>query len=139
MARQGFRCDPAKERLWRRTIVRWGKSDLSVRTFCEKEQVSLASFYWWRRELAKREKTRQVSTRTRRAGRSSAKTLPNGTVRSRRSPAFVPVRVLPDAFTLHGANAIEIVLRSGHQVRVGTDVNAAALAQIVAVLEGRPC
>ena len=139
MARQGFRRDPAKERFWRRTIARWGKCDLNVREFCGQEGLSQASFYWRRRELAKRDQRRQESTPTRRAGRSSAKTRSNGSGRARRSTAFVPVRVIPDISTPHESGTIEIALRSGHQVRVGTDVNAAALAQIVAVLEGRPC
>ncbi len=139
MARQGFRRDPAKERFWRRAIARWGKCDLNVREFCGQEGLSQASFYWWRRELAKRDQRRQESTPTRRAGRSSAKTRSNGSGRSRTLPAFVPVRVLSDTSAMLAANTIEIALRSGHQVRVGTDVNAAALAQIVAVLEGQPC
>ena len=44
MARQGCRRDPAKERLWRRAIVRWGKSDLGLREFCGQEGLSQASF-----------------------------------------------------------------------------------------------
>ena len=40
MARQGFRRDPAKERLWRRAITRWGKCDLNVREFCGQEGLS---------------------------------------------------------------------------------------------------
>ncbi len=139
MARQGFRCDPAKERLWRRAIARWGKSGLGVRMFCEREGLSQASFYWWRRELAKRDQRPHESTRTRRGARSSAKTRPNGSGRARRSPAFVPVRVLPDVSTLRGSDTIEIVLRSGHQVRVGADVDAAVLGKVVTALEGGSC
>ncbi len=136
MARQGCRRDPAKERLWRRAIARWGKCDLNVREFCEQEGLSQASFYWWRRELAKRDQRRQESTPTRRAGRSSAKTRSNGSGRSKALPAFVPVRVLSDTSAMHAANTIEIALRSGHQVRVGTDVNVAALGEVIALLEG---
>src|SRR5690349_849870 len=46
--------DPNKERRWRKIVRRWGEGE-SVRTHCRKHGVNEASFYWWRRELARRD------------------------------------------------------------------------------------
>lgn len=56
--------------------------------------------------------------------------------------AFVPVALppppLPTALvTAPPPSSIEILLAGGHMVRVGSDVDADALARIVAALEGR--
>jgi hypothetical protein len=37
---------------WRRVVERQAKSGLSIARFCEREDVSPASFYNWRRRLA---------------------------------------------------------------------------------------
>ncbi len=37
---------------WRRRIRRFSQSKLTVAAFCEKEQVSMPSFYHWRRKLS---------------------------------------------------------------------------------------
>jgi hypothetical protein len=48
--------DLAKERHWRRIVRQWRGSGLSVREFCDWQSLSEASFYGWRRELAKRDR-----------------------------------------------------------------------------------
>ena len=48
--------DLVKERHWRRIVRRWRSSGLSVREFCDWQSLSEASFYGWRRELAKRDR-----------------------------------------------------------------------------------
>lgn len=55
---------------WRRLVERQAKSGLSIVRFCEREDVSTASFYNWRRRLA--EETDE-------------------------QPPFVPIRVQPDS------------------------------------------
>lgn len=42
---------PSKRSLWRDRLRRFGRSNLSVADFCQREQVSVASFYQWRRKL----------------------------------------------------------------------------------------
>ncbi|WP_425305508.1 IS66 family insertion sequence element accessory protein TnpA [Bremerella cremea] len=52
---KGPRRDLSKERGWREVISGQAKSGLSVRAFCLQRGVSEASFYAWRRELARRD------------------------------------------------------------------------------------
>jgi hypothetical protein len=47
--------DAAKERTWRRLIDRQRRGRLSVREFCRAQALAESAFYFWRRELAKRE------------------------------------------------------------------------------------
>lgn len=46
--------------MWRERLRRFSKSGLSVARFCEREKVSPASFYQWRRKLAERGAFQQV-------------------------------------------------------------------------------
>lgn len=42
----------AARRIWRERLERLADSGLSVKEFCAREQVSIASLYHWRRRLA---------------------------------------------------------------------------------------
>jgi transposase-like protein len=46
--------DSPKLVVWRRRVRRFGRSGMTVVRFCEQEGVSTASFYRWRKRLAKR-------------------------------------------------------------------------------------
>ena len=48
--------DPQREQFWRNTVAQWRQSGQSVRSFCFERRLSEASFYAWRRELAKRDR-----------------------------------------------------------------------------------
>jgi hypothetical protein len=102
------RRNPVKEQFWRQVLTRRRGSGLSVRAFCEREGVSEASFYMWRRELAHRD-------------RSGIKA----------SAAFVPVRVVAETST-----AIEIALPCGIAVRVRPGFDRQTLEQVVALFSG---
>jgi transposase len=60
--------------------------------------------------------------------------------RSDRPPSFAPVLMAPDvrsgAEPVSGGERIEIVLGNGRRLIVGVGIEAAALARIVAVLDG---
>ena len=43
--------DPTKVAAWRGRFRRFARSGLSVARFCAKERVSVASFYYWRKNL----------------------------------------------------------------------------------------
>jgi len=103
--------DEQKERQWRRWIGEWQASGLSVRAFCQRRGLTVASFYAWRRVLQRRDAERA---------------------------RFVPVQVLADAVPTQ-ATALEVVLSDGRTVRVAPGFDAATLRQLLAVLEGRPC
>jgi hypothetical protein len=103
--------DEWKERQWRRWIGEWQASGLSVRAFCERRSLTVASFYAWRRVLQQR---------------AAAKA------------AFVPVRVVADTVP-DRTSALEVILADGRAVRVAPGFDAVTLRQLLAVLEGRPC
>ena len=61
--------DPHREQLWRRTFLAWQSSGQSIRAFCEDRELNQSAFYFWRKELRKRDSEAQ--------------------------PTFVPVTVVP--------------------------------------------
>ena len=129
--------DPKLEQLWRTRLARWVKSGLNVRDFCRRYQLAETAFYFWRRVIAARDRTPPASvppTSSPLARRTSA----SHRRPSRRTPAppprptFVPVRVIADA-------PLELVLRSGHVLRVPPGYDAGHLRAVVAALEADPC
>jgi hypothetical protein len=99
------------EQRWRRRLNDWQRSGLTGREFCRRHGLSEPSFYGWRREIARRD--REIAD-------------------AQCSPAFVPLHVVP-------AEPIEVVLRGGRVVRVGSIFDASHLQAVVAALEGAPC
>lgn len=98
---------------WRKTLADFQSSGLSIRGFCRAHGLPESAFYFWRREL------------TRRDHRPAKRT----TVAKR---AFMPIRVVASV-------PLEVVLRSGQVVRVAAGFEAAHLQAVVAALEGRSC
>ena len=93
--------DERKERQWRRWIGEWQTSGLSVRAFCQRRGLTVASFYAWRRVLRQR---------------------------AAEKAAFVPVQVMADAVPAQ-TSALEVVLADGRAVRVAPGFDAATLRQ----------
>jgi transposase-like protein len=109
------RRDGGKERFWRRAVARWRKSGVTVRDYCGAENLAETAFYYWRRELARRDGQAQEG---RRKGR----------------PLFVPVQVRHEAGSA-SRSPIEIVLACGRVVRVRRGFDRQLLADVLAVLE----
>jgi transposase len=107
---QGKPRDTRKEQQWRRWILQWHKSSLSVRAFCARHDLSQPSFYAWRRAIKQRDAA---------AG------------------AFVPVRVVPEVDPVL-TSRFEVVLSCGRSLRVAPGFDPAALRQLLAVLEEVP-
>jgi hypothetical protein len=107
---QGKPRDQWKERKWRQAVRDWQRSGLSVRVFCMRRGLQEASFYAWRRELAKRD---------------------------RESSTFVPVQVVTEG-NADGGGMLEVVLGSGRTIRVAPGFDSATLRQLVAALEEQP-
>jgi hypothetical protein len=132
MARGAAR-DLQKEAAWRRRLSRHAESGQSVRAWCGKHRVTETAFYWWRKELARRD----------------AERLPSGQRDTKgRAAAFVPVHVTAEAGRdgdqehgggRDGGAQIEIVLTDGRCVRLTCPVNGQALAEVLDVLEHRAC
>jgi hypothetical protein len=121
MARQ--QRDLKREQIWRRHIEQHRASGLTIRGYCAAHQLRETSFYFWRQELAKRDRV--------------------SAARPNRVPAFVPVAVI-DPPSVCRATPIDIHLAGGHRVRVRAGCDRAVLADVLAMLrqpmpEGRPC
>ena len=79
MARQ--QRDVKREQTWRRHIEQQRKGGLTIRAYCQAHQLHETSFYFWRQEIAKRDRE------------SSA--------RPKAAPAFVPVAVIDEIGRAH--------------------------------------
>lgn len=119
--------DRQREARWRRVVGEHKRSRLTIREFCRRGKLKESAFYFWRRELQRR----QVADSTRRA-RQEQRSLADPA-----APAFVPVRVEQHSAAAGGRIVIE--LSSGYRVHVTAPVERQALADVLAVLERRPC
>lgn len=122
--------DGRREARWRRLIDEQKRSGLSIRAFCRGRKLAESAFYFWRRELQRRQDRLEHHSPTELSA----------------SGAFVAVRVSeaeagPDEPRGESAASgrIEIVLAGGHRVAVAAPVDRQALTDVLAVLEGRPC
>jgi transposase-like protein len=102
--------DPRKEQLWRRRILLWQRSGLSVRDFCDQHDLNPAGFYRWRRFLRQRETN---------------------------TPTFLPVRLVPDPEP-QPTPCLEILLNGRRRLRVPDGFDPLTLRQLLAVLEETP-
>jgi hypothetical protein len=117
--------DSAKERYWRRLLEEWRRSGLTGRDFCAAKAVSEASFYSWKREIARRDQEEVEARRmTARPGATAAAL-----------PAFLPVTMAPTPVPA----ALEVVLAGGRLLRVRGGFDGAVLRQLLAVLEAPSC
>lgn len=110
--RQGSGRDPKLEEAWRGRMGRWRSGGGSVREFCRREGVPETAFYYWRRELARRDGAGA------RRGTAAA-------------PLFLPVRV-KEPGQASGEGVIELRLPSGHVLR-GSELEK--LARLAALLK----
>jgi hypothetical protein len=115
---QGKSRDPKRERFWRRHLKSQRASGLTIRDYCAGHELPESSFHFWRREIADRDRQRE-----------GAGTTP--------APAFVPVTIIEPPMVANAA--IDVKLASGHRLRVRAGCDSQLLAEVVAVLEGRPC
>jgi len=127
MARRHREHDRIKERFWRRTIRQQQASRLTVRAFCEAENLTEAAFYWWRRELAQRE--REKPPRKRGLGKPAPT--------QKRACSFVPVQVIPEPSAFPAPGPIEVIIPTGHIVRVPPGFDRPTLDGVLGILESR--
>ncbi len=127
MKRKGPRRSSEKQRFWRRAVAQWRRSGQSVRDYCRTNALSEPSFYAWRRELTQRRRS---------SPGAGLRVAGGGTV------SFLPVRVVAAANRLPAAadaGGVEIVLDRQRTVRVRAGFDRQTLADVLAVLEARPC
>lgn len=106
--------DLAKERGWRDLVKRQAASGLSVRAFCQREGLSQASFYGWRRTIGQRDGTQRTQSP------------------SIQSPAFVPIVVTGGPRRETGF-VIELI--GGRVLRLPEAIATQRLAELVLTLE----
>jgi hypothetical protein len=96
--------------MWSERLERFARGNWTVAAFCQKEGISVPSFYEWRRRLAQAPGSKR---------RGEVASPPP------RRPAFVPVTIVPQA-------AVEIYLPNGVRVCVPAGDAQALGAAIVA-------
>lgn len=109
--------DAAKERQWREAVKQFERSGLGVRAFCRREKLTESAFYFWRRELDRRD-----AESTKRSDARRTVGLPN----------FLPVDVT-DSVPQQASIALE--LTGGSVLRLPGAISAVRLAEIVAAIE----
>ena len=113
------RRDAGREVFWREVIERQAASGLGVRAFCRQEKLNESAFYWWRREIARRDAPKRPARRP--------------STRPAKPPAFLPVVV-----ENHGQqpqDAITIELAGRRVLRLPGAMPAKKLAELVRALE----
>src|SRR5438552_6158321 len=122
--------DPERERGWRRHLRQQRVSRLSVRDYCELHRLHESAFYFWRREIAARDRQRHgaagPTTRAARRRRAAAAT-------GRAEPAFVSVTLI-DPPTPRDAAILDIRLANGHRLRVRAGCDLPLLTHLIALL-----
>ena len=106
------RPDPSTRRRWQQRLDRFRHSGLTVPEFCDREGISTASFYAWRRRL-------------------QTDTAPSAVD----EPRLVPVRLV----TPPPSAPVELLLPSGVVVRLSPDIDPAWLRQLLPLLGVTPC
>lgn len=114
----------AREDKWRGILREQRTSGLSHSAFCRKKKISANAYFWWKREIRKRD------ARRKRKGREAPS----------ERPQLVPVRISAAGF-LDGERSepFEVALPGDRVVRVPAGFDAASLRRLLAVLEDAAC
>ena len=103
--------DTEQQQFWQMVIETFQSSGLSVRQFCKQEGLSEPGFYSWRRKLAKADELKMEKQRD-----SS-------------SSAFIKV-----AMPKNKSVALELVLSSGHTLRISSGADNKTLVNVLSAL-----
>jgi hypothetical protein len=96
------------ESWWRRMVRGQAKSGMTIRAYCAQRRVKESAFYWWRRELARRDAAKPA--------------------------AFVAVRVhSPSA--LDRVDGMVLELRGGRMLRLGA-MTVSQVVELARAMEG---
>jgi transposase-like protein len=100
--------DRDRQQFWQMALEAQQESGLSIAAFCQKEGICQSAYYYWRRKPA---------------GRVAKP-------RGKTSPDFLEV-VLPN----RNAIALELVLSSGHTLRINPGTDNKILGQVLSALK----
>ena len=111
-----------REAFWREVVARRDVSGLSVRAFCQGENLRESAFYFWRRTLAERE----GMLPTRRQVKSKRASAP---------AAFVPVRIRRETLPL--TNEVLQERPRGGVLWFSESTSASRIVEVIRALEAR--
>jgi hypothetical protein len=118
--------DPKREQTWRQHIERQRISGLTVRAFCSLHSLKATSFFYWKKEIARRDREAISPS----AAASSTAPI---------APAFVSVSIVDPPVQRHtndNGTPIDIRLADGQRVRVRSGCDRQLLADVLAMLRG---
>ena len=141
MNKQGRRGGSQRQSYWQEVLRRWREGGQSVRAFCRAEGLRESAFYFWRRELdrgCQRADAVIGSPSQVRTDTPAARLPKRASSRHTSPPSFLPVQVVKDGVT-EATDGVEIILGPGRTVRVRAGFDRQTLADVLAVLEVRPC
>lgn len=141
--------DLGLERAWRRLVRGQPASGLSVRAFCAREGLAESAFYFWRRELDRRQAERSPpqfaedpEERPAAADRLGSSSLLTA-IETGAGPRFLPVRIAEPAepartdSTPASSSLLELVHPGGIVIRVPNGSDVTALRSILDLLDER--
>jgi len=155
-SKQGFCKETARSRYWRGRMAAWERSGLTQAEFCRRKGLSRAAFGWWRHRFKKARWEEEIGARTsadrdsgtRRRKRSAGRTEGNGRRNREKesgepAPLFIPIEVKSGVVQDKSGVAeessgdrIEVMLASGHRLRVPNGFHSETLVRLVEILEG---
>jgi len=98
---------------WQKHISQWSKSGLTQAEYCRRNNLSAATFYWWKGELMRKLKTQKDSST---------------------SMKFVELCGVPPTHVGRG-ETYEIVLSRDRAIRVGRDFDSDVLKRLIIAVE----
>lgn len=130
--------DPAKWETWRRRLRAFDREEATVASFCEREGVSAATFYLWRRKLGHqpRQRSQHGSEARARCRGSVARQTQNPVVQKSRPNVAAPVGFVPISIT--SSSAVEVWLPCGTRLFVPCHDREAIRTVIAALAHDRP-
>jgi len=122
---QGKQRDLRLEARWRKRLARHERSGVTAREFCRRQALAESAFWFWKRELARRDAEKPARHP---GGRSAARRNQPAL----RLPSLVPVTIGP---ALPHAAPVEVFLPHGVRVRVAAGCDEAMLRMVLLALE----
>jgi len=122
----GARRSVEKEAFWRRVLDWQRRSGLSVRGFCLREGVSVASFYAWRRKIFERDAQRDEVANSRQQNLVPVEVISGG-------EAISPSRTMTGA-----SNMLEIITSEGLTLRFDDRTRPETIAAVVDIIAPNP-
>jgi transposase len=135
MPKKGMR-DLVKEQRWRQLLADYRASSLNGAEYCRQNGITYSLFKDWQKKL----KTRDAEDLVRRQRKPPRRNPRYDTPKNTESdePAFVPVNVAAQPrIAKPQIVGIELMLKTGHSLRITDGCSLEFLASVVDVLEGR--